>query len=550
MLKKITIVIMLVFCCTFALAVDEVSTPYKGVTRTHRTLTEPRPLNINVLVIDLAEPTISFKATPSNGDAAGETSGKTVRDFVLEEGAQIGINGGFFFWNSTSGGYDVMGYAASMGQTYSGFTAYADWPEPYVSLNISQDNKADMIYPVPNFPIGYYTAPFSVEVYNAVPGSEWIIQDGVKHVTDWNHHYELHPRTAAGITQDNKLILMTVDGRQAGFSEGMTVAEVADVLLGFGAYQGINLDGGGSTTMYFGEPYYENINVSIDGGVPGQQRVTANNLAVFAEADNSFPEYFIFNDFENGDEGTFAYSPGYSGSTQGIVAAESTADAVTGESWTLDGSARLFVKDDPELTSVSENPGGGWFVRWVSGSTASPSQNITAPVGGYAGFWAKTTAEDVSVSLCIDNDGGMERGIPIALPADGFWHCCQWNLDDESQWQGWVNGDGQITGSAFSLDSIHIFGPNADVELYIDTVSLSGTGSLDFIETCEQQHKAGRGNAADLNLDCVIDLLDFKLLIENWLNQSEYDIDNSDGAHIIDVKDFAVLAKNWLLETI
>ncbi len=58
-----------------------------------------------------------------------------------------------------------------------------------------------------------------------------------------------HPRTGIGISKDStKLFLFTVDGRQES-SSGMSLKEFADLMLRHGVYQGLNLDGGGSTTM-------------------------------------------------------------------------------------------------------------------------------------------------------------------------------------------------------------------------------------------------------------------------------------------------------------
>lgn len=58
-----------------------------------------------------------------------------------------------------------------------------------------------------------------------------------------------HPRTAVGITADGRLHWVTVDGRQAPYSDGMSLAELADLMARLGARDAINLDGGGSTTM-------------------------------------------------------------------------------------------------------------------------------------------------------------------------------------------------------------------------------------------------------------------------------------------------------------
>ena len=58
-----------------------------------------------------------------------------------------------------------------------------------------------------------------------------------------------HPRTAIGFSRDSlTLYLITVDGRSES-SSGMSLAELADLMRSLGVYQGLNLDGGGSTTM-------------------------------------------------------------------------------------------------------------------------------------------------------------------------------------------------------------------------------------------------------------------------------------------------------------
>jgi exopolysaccharide biosynthesis protein len=59
-----------------------------------------------------------------------------------------------------------------------------------------------------------------------------------------------HPRTAVGIARGGKrLLLVVVDGRQKPYSDGMTLRELATLMIGLGARDAINLDGGGSTTM-------------------------------------------------------------------------------------------------------------------------------------------------------------------------------------------------------------------------------------------------------------------------------------------------------------
>lgn len=64
-----------------------------------------------------------------------------------------------------------------------------------------------------------------------------------------------HPRTAVGLTRDGgTLLLVAVDGRQEGHSRGVTLAELGELMKGFGAHQAINLDGGGSTALVLRDP--------------------------------------------------------------------------------------------------------------------------------------------------------------------------------------------------------------------------------------------------------------------------------------------------------
>lgn len=58
-----------------------------------------------------------------------------------------------------------------------------------------------------------------------------------------------HPRTAVGVRADGRILIVTVDGRQPEMSVGMTIAELACLLIELGAVEAVNMDGGGSTAM-------------------------------------------------------------------------------------------------------------------------------------------------------------------------------------------------------------------------------------------------------------------------------------------------------------
>ena len=89
-----------------------------------------------------------------------------------------------------------------------------------------------------------------------IGGGPTLVKNGEKHVTYneeifWGSGVGLDkndPRTAVGYTQDDHVILITADGRQAA-SEGVGLNELAEIMIDLGCVEAMNLDGGGSSQM-------------------------------------------------------------------------------------------------------------------------------------------------------------------------------------------------------------------------------------------------------------------------------------------------------------
>jgi exopolysaccharide biosynthesis protein len=116
----------------------------------------------------------------------------------------------------------------------------------------------------------------------AISGGTLLVKDGV--VPKFTHNITgLHPRTAIGSSEDGQTIyLVTVDGRQSS-SIGMSQTELAEFLIEIGAYNALNLDGGGSTTMLsrkLGDTFLSTINSPSDGSL----RPVINGVGVFSTA--------------------------------------------------------------------------------------------------------------------------------------------------------------------------------------------------------------------------------------------------------------------------
>jgi Phosphodiester glycosidase len=90
-----------------------------------------------------------------------------------------------------------------------------------------------------------------IKVRESVGGSPILVKDGKRWFTDPGDNFTngRHPRTLVGWAPGGDTLLVTVDGRQPEVSVGMTLHEATDLLIGLGATEGMNLDGGGSTTF-------------------------------------------------------------------------------------------------------------------------------------------------------------------------------------------------------------------------------------------------------------------------------------------------------------
>ncbi|WP_433748367.1 phosphodiester glycosidase family protein [Falsibacillus pallidus] len=76
-------------------------------------------------------------------------------------------------------------------------------------------------------------------------------EEGFDWSSDFYYHFALyrHPRTLVGVKADGHILLVTIDGRNPKNSIGVNFEESAELLKELGAVDGMNLDGGGSSTM-------------------------------------------------------------------------------------------------------------------------------------------------------------------------------------------------------------------------------------------------------------------------------------------------------------
>src|SRR6266849_1795724 len=250
---------------------------------------DPRFQAVNALRIDLHDPDVQMFTDPpcTNCAPPNETIGLSTSSFLKNHGVQAAVNANFydpccFYTDGIQ--MDVTGLAISGGQLVSA----QEGPTDSSAVMFTTNKQVTMIGT--NWPPTNTTG-----IYTAVSGHYPLVTNGVNigytytNLPDTIH--QAQPRTAVGVSQDGRyLYLITIDGRQPNYSVGAIDSETADWLIRFGSYNGINLDGGGSTTMVMadcaGNPIQ--LNRAIDSGIPGHERVIANHLWVFAKPLPSF----------------------------------------------------------------------------------------------------------------------------------------------------------------------------------------------------------------------------------------------------------------------
>lgn len=258
--------------------------------------------------VNLADPRVQIVVTRALPDAqrigGAEAILRPVDAFAREIGAKLAVNANFFaklkpqapdpsINNEDNVAYirgdraDILGLSVSDGVTVSPERTFSGRPDPALVIRKSPTTPGHIAA------AGYLTLASSGPIDDGVAGIGASATDtlaGTLLVENGNNlgasarvePAKRHPRTAAGITGDGRtLVLVTIDGRQKDWSVGMTLPELADVLIQRGCVAGINLDGGGSTTMVYaaagGEPRV--INRPSDG----TPRAVANALAVVVQ---------------------------------------------------------------------------------------------------------------------------------------------------------------------------------------------------------------------------------------------------------------------------
>ena len=264
---------------------------YPGIKLVKLKRTTPRLIRMAVMRIDLTTPGLSFTVTGRDADWGKpmpdypklqiRTKRTTTAAFMREMRAAAG------------GGKDGLNVVVAVNAS-----PWRPWTNPYThkyadppGVNISdgvlvgnrggsnpafvvyKDGKVDIVDKVPkkDFP----------KIKDSVAGFYMVARDGKVLPDKVAAARQCHPRTAYGLSADRRyLYLIVIDGRQKKWSLGAKGSETGAFLLEAGAWDVINMDGGGSTTMCYWDKRKKKPVMVNRHGKGGYMRPVANNLGI------------------------------------------------------------------------------------------------------------------------------------------------------------------------------------------------------------------------------------------------------------------------------
>ncbi|QBI19227.1 hypothetical protein ER308_06520 [Egibacter rhizosphaerae] len=208
-----------------------------------------------------------------------------------------------------------------------------------------------------------------------------------------------NPRTAVGFN-DDELLLVTIDGRQDGHSDGVTLQELGVAMRDLGARDAVNLDGGGSTTMSVDRRVTNR--VSDDGG----PRSVGDGLFVYTD--------YAFEASER-LRGSDRYDTAAQVARAGFPDGAGTAVLATGEAFpdALAGGALAAREGDPLLLTRS-----GSLPSATERAIADLGVQRVIALGGTAAIDDDVVAALEATGVEVDRRDGRDRYETAALSAN------------------------------------------------------------------------------------------------------------------------------------
>jgi exopolysaccharide biosynthesis protein len=213
--------------------------------------------SVHVLTVDPKEHVIL--PVKASGE---EIARETVATLAKSYGASAAVYGGFWKANGNPAGIlkiNCLWYGTpikprgAIGWSLNGQRVLIDRILTNYHLKDCSDESAIEVIPMSTPP---HTTPEEWRGLEHIVGGTPVLVRNGNVIEDYSLEQTLesflvkkHPRTAVGIRDSGEWVFVVVDGRLYGFLGGMTIKELAELMLDLGCIEALNLDGGRSSTM-------------------------------------------------------------------------------------------------------------------------------------------------------------------------------------------------------------------------------------------------------------------------------------------------------------
>ena len=238
---------------------------------------EPRPLRVWIVRLDLTRGRVRLAVTEpleaARRTGRWEVPAATTLRFARQRGVQLAVNAAAFWPHRKRAGepMDVGGLLVVRGEVISP-------PDPrFAAIHVDAQGQITLAGPPQRTDGCRYVVPgFRMVLIDGRPAT-WLAPPADGQVTR-------HPRTGIGLDAAGRTLWIVVaDGRQPGVSEGLSQIELAALLSLLGADDGMNLDGGGSSTLVIehADATHGVVNTPVGLGPPGTLRRVGVNLGFY-----------------------------------------------------------------------------------------------------------------------------------------------------------------------------------------------------------------------------------------------------------------------------
>lgn len=189
------------------------------------------------------------------------TVGQFLRELVVDNNAVLGINAsGFVDTNEMGNGGDPTGIVIQDGKVIwdSTKTGYSGG-----IAGFTKDNKLVLTK-------GTAEEAIQAGVEDAVEFGPFLIVNGEAAEIKGNGGWGIAPRTVLAQRKDGIVLLVVIDGRQPGYSLGISMTELTKLLQRYKAHNAVNLDGGASSSLAIGN---ETITKPCGYSATGERRI-------------------------------------------------------------------------------------------------------------------------------------------------------------------------------------------------------------------------------------------------------------------------------------